>query len=866
MNKIAWVSFAIALVSVPSFGSGLQGPDYSSEELVAGQTRYPTRLESADVDGDGQLDLLVASFAKGRVGWVRNLGGGQFGEFHAFSDLTGYVDQIVSLDTNSDGHMDVLVNNGSDVIVYRGLGSGHFIEAQGVTVSEEIRSMAVGDMDGDGLLDVVLTGQFDVTWIKNMGTGQFSAPQVVATGTAGTGPIVSMDHDADGDQDLFMIQSAYGDVTLFSNLGSGLFGPGVELFPGGGSGSGIYRDLCTGDIDGDGDLDLLLGAAKWRELSWMENLGGGLMGPLTQIAKPAPNQAAESVALEDMDQDGDLDAVAAWSGGLRWHENEGAGVFGAAHLIEAKDSARQQLAVGDFDGDGKIDVAHTGYSDHELKWSKNLGLGSFATEQVITAHADYTHTVLGADLDGDGDADMLASSSIDHTIAWYPNLGGLKFGSEQLISEKAAFSPREIITVDFDSDGDLDILAAFFLSDRISWHENLGPAQPGTFAPLQTLVSGVEGAEGVFAEDLDNDGDLDVLFCSSNESLVGWSENLAPAQPGQMGPLQMISNVWDGRASTVIAADFDRDGDADVLVAVEYRDSLHLYENLGNGQFGAKVEISDEVHRVRGALGLDVDLDGDLDMVAASFNDDRIVWFENLGSLSFGPLQVAGAGLNAIYCFAGSDFDGDGDVDLLAGSAYEQKMGWYENQGAGQFGSLQVLAEGLGLVSSVGNADLDNDGDLDALFGSSEFGSIGWLENHMGDSLRVDVNTLSVSAGGTQQFSLYGPDAGDIYLVLGSFSGNGPGFDFGALHVPLNQDAYFAHSLQQIGAAPLSGALGLLTAAPSGGGEASASFVLPLALSPVIVGLELHHAFLTADATTGALKTASNTVSLLLLP
>ncbi|NIQ19394.1 MAG: hypothetical protein GTN95_04140, partial [Gammaproteobacteria bacterium] len=196
-------------------------------------------------------------------------------------------------------------------------------------------------------------------------------------------------------------------------------------------------------------------------------------------------------------------------------------------------------------------------------------------------------SVFAADLDGDGDNDLLSASYDGDTIAWYENLDGYGgFGSPQVISSTAERG-RSVFAADLDGDGDLDVLSASQLDDKIAWYENLDGA--GNFGPQQVITTAADGAFSVFAADLDGDGDIDVLSASIDDDKIAWYENLDG--DGNFGSRQVISTA-SIYPTSVFAADLDRDGDNDVLSA-SLRDEIAWYENLdGAGNFGPLQIIS----------------------------------------------------------------------------------------------------------------------------------------------------------------------------------------------------------------------------------------------------------------------------------
>ena len=126
-------------------------------------------------------------------------------------------------------------------------------------------------------------------------------------------------------------------------------------------------------------------------------------------------------------------------------------------------------------------------------------------------------------------------------------------------------------------------------------------------------------------------------------------------------------------ANTVFAADLDGDGDKDVLSASENDNKIAWYENLdGRGDFGPQKVISAKVYGAQSVHAADVDGDGDMDLLAASsdFQTHKIAWYKNTdGKGTFGPSQEITAwgrntqGPRSVYA---TDLDGDGDLDVLA--------------------------------------------------------------------------------------------------------------------------------------------------------------------------------------------------------
>jgi hypothetical protein len=311
-------------------------------------------------------------------------------------------------DLDKDGDLDAVTWNGSTFEILANDGHGTFATA--LAPNEQTTRPTLGDFDGDGDLDIAGSA----LWMNQGGLSftkaaqSFESPQAVA------------DFDGDGDLDVFAMaditvpgQTAKWGWFLFVNAGDGSFGRTTV------PGEGWLYSAQTGDVDADGDLDLVMLPTSVLRVpasraSLLLNDG---TGTFHEIESPFEVDATREVALGDLDGDGDLDVFAAsWgAAGARnpddrvWLNDGHAGFLSGS----APSRGSNHVVLGDLDGDGDLDAVvgqHDPYSVTPGQPSQvllNDGTGTFVLAGELGG-PNFQEVCLG-DLDGDGDLDAVSA-------------------------------------------------------------------------------------------------------------------------------------------------------------------------------------------------------------------------------------------------------------------------------------------------------------------------------------------------------------------------------------------------------------------------------------------------------------------------
>jgi hypothetical protein len=311
---------------------------------------------------------------------------------------------------------------------------------------------------------------------------------------------------------------------------------------------------------------------------------------------------------------------------------------------------------------------------------------------------------------------------------------------------------HSVFAADVDDDGDLDVVFASALvgDGKIVWCENIGGA--GAFWMLHTISTGSVGLSA-YAADVDGDGDLDALSAWGGENKIGWYRNDSIHRGITFVERPEIDAPG---AEAVFAADVDGDGDLDALSASLRDDTIAWHENLGGaGTDWVLHTISTSVIGPQFVTGADVDGDGDMD--AISNGDNVIAWYENVeGAGTTWILHTISTASDSVENVA--DMDGDGDLDVISLST------WFENVGGrGSSWALHKITED---EYATCTADVDGDGDLDLFQWNWFRNRIDWYEN-LGGATSWGLHTISTSEDDAQFIFAADMDSdGDNDLVL----------------------------------------------------------------------------------------------------
>ncbi len=530
-------------------------------------------IAAADLDRNRRVEVVLAldggglSIHEHDVGGllgvkVRSVAGG------------GAARALAVADIDRDGNTDLVAACADGAFLWINDGNGGFPTRDVLVSGQDPRALQLADFDRDGRIDVALavaSPSSGVALLHNTGTPS-SRFALLPTGITdpNAAALVAADFNGDGQPDLAVAgQDGLVGVWFFSATRGSLplaFTP-TPLPHGGGPSSAIG----LGDLDGDSDLDVVIGRGE-TFTSVQTDAVLRLTDRATlsfQSEMPfAQQRATLAIAMVDVDRDGWLDALRAGDNevnvndrGLYLNRNDGQGHLQDGILVH--DGRIGAMAVGDLDGDGFLDCV-IAMSDSTGITYVHYGIGSapyFDAAVQLDVGPGNKHSIAIGDIDGDGRPDVILAGTLrgsNDLIVLHRQVAPRSFGFVLLPGSGTNVDYRSVELADLDGDGDLDLVQApapSLARCRVWLNQGAGVLQTGI-----DLGSPGTASLRVRTADVDGDGRLDVLLGGA-DGVRYWRNGWNGWTAGD-GILLPSGPVFD-----LAVGDVDGDGQADIVVS-----------------------------------------------------------------------------------------------------------------------------------------------------------------------------------------------------------------------------------------------------------------------------------------------------------
>jgi hypothetical protein len=603
----------------------------------------------------------------------------------------GHADKITVVgDFDNDGFDDFVVHAAKrdpslDNAWYRLNRETNRLEFAGLIPSRDsgtvISPLAAADIDSDGDLDLVM----EVTliaidahprfeWLENTdGRGTFSGLHTIVYRPGTVAYIRLSDLDDDGDVD----------ASYYGGYSTGSYENGWAENRGG---VFTYRLIMDNVVDDDRHL--------------YDPDGDGVR----RVAKAV--SAVDGVYTVDLDGDTDLDLISSLrNSGAAWWENQD----GQAHFVPREfsgfSSQKLRIRPDDVDQDGDIDLWFQ--SSTTLQWMENNGRGEFTARSFPTS---LVGTLSLADVDGDGRSELVGLDPATNEFVWYD----YDPATEAVAVHPGGAPGREVSQsiVDMNRDGVSDIVGLFGWYEQTATRDGFVPRRyPKELRP-----------DVVVPADVDRDGAIDLISLTNSGSVVRpvvtlrWSRVTNEGVVATHGIDEVVRdrNHFFSEHPELRGEDLDNDGDLDLLVLVNA--TVRWWENTdGLAQFVSRGRFAN-VPNVT-SLRRFADLDGDHDWDILWEYNSVLYWQERTATGAYRPHPIMNAfNRGDLGPTAVADLDGDGDLDVI--SSRGKIVAWHENlDGRGSFVSEGREIGRVETISVVATGDFNADGDLDVIVG-----------------------------------------------------------------------------------------------------------------------------------------------------
>jgi hypothetical protein len=671
-------------------------------------TSDPGAGTTTDINGDGITDVIIDGVVY--IGVDTD----QDGTPDSYEDIIGEilpnlpettpVTEILTTSLNAGTDLDVITAvYGGPSTVYYDRGGSSPTETTIGTQSHDAVGIQTGDFNGDGLTDIVMatdTGEKNLLFL-NPGDGDFSTVTPLEFGTTSdpTTTVVVADIDGDNLDDIVIANGAGTPTHVYlQDPTTGI--PTTPSFALPGTTDADTRSVAAGDIDGDGDNDIVLG--NWgSENIMLENKATDSppadppFSETTPLLFGSEKDLTNDVALADLDGDGNLDVVVANSETQNlFYSNPGSpGFFTPTALQNPISGDAVHMTPGAIPSEGSTFTSIVG--------------------SPIGSDSDDTKSIEFGDMNGDGLTDVIAINGDEPSKYYVNDNGAFDKDTEGVNIGLSADTAIGLTATDMDGDGLMDLL----FSNKM--YTNPGS---GIFTAASEAI-GIQDATSVGVADLDGDGLDDLVLALPGECVLYLNEGTvgSPVFAESPGAKFVLDDGLVGSEPPVLTvADVDSDGDVDIVVASRSGENL-VYENLdaGTGSFTyTHHTIGSQTADSRAVLVTDINNDGDLDIIVANYGTRNAVFLGD-GSADFSGINPTSFGGNQdTTSIALADMDGDGFDDIIAGQWNDvDKVSLYTPSGG--VGDSYNLPNSAGdTTTSIAVADLDGDGVNEVVVGT----------------------------------------------------------------------------------------------------------------------------------------------------
>jgi hypothetical protein len=460
--------------------------DNNNAVIIDNSIQDPYEISAKDIDNDGKKDIVVSFWTNDNISWYKNLGNGSFSNKFLITNNISNPKSFIVDDIDNDNSNDIISASDDNVAtiyldkvsLFKNQNSGNNFKETIINFKYGVpRDIKSADLNNDGNKDIILTCE-DLIWFENYGNANFSSYKLISSALESNPYIESIisDLDLDGIKDIIGLRP--DGIEIFTDTVNeeylGTFYPYENL----------NGNMVLEDIDGDGYNDIIVRVYDDNDsrykVAWIKNNGDLSFGDISIFTDNSYGFRPNKITAGDIDNDGDIDVVVSSKSYSRIHllRNNGIGNFTNNLVMES--ITTNPISLEDVNNDGYLDIISGGYyiGNKKIYWIKN-NEGTFSsTINTIDNNTGVTEFSF-EDIDNNGYKDLVcvhyesASEGGDEKVFYYLN-DDSGFDSMVLVDNVGHLLSldRDIVLDDINNDNKFDIITSYYFIKKAGYYVN----------------------------------------------------------------------------------------------------------------------------------------------------------------------------------------------------------------------------------------------------------------------------------------------------------------------------------------------------------------------------------------------------------
>ena len=740
----------------------------------ASQTTYsmgtgsaPRMVAVGDFNNDHQSDIVVANFGTNSIVVLFGNGDGHFSDRTTIDTSPSHPLYLIGSDFNNDGYFDIaFAGYGTDRVgILLGFGNGTFRTKIDLSTGYDSLSysIAVGDLNDDDRQDIVVAnyGTDNIGLFFGIGNGTFSNQTTYSTGSnSGPYSIAIFDLNNDTHLDIAVVYADSHYIAVLLGYGNGSFAKST-LYKTGEDSRPIFIAIADFSTDNKPDITVLNNGSN--SVMLLFGYGNGTFAnPLTYST--GPHSSPSSIGVGDFNNDNQLDVIIAnqennnikifnshsqqnFSSGTIFSTDDSVGRSGISRRSVDMSSDPSTLTIDNVNNNSQSDITTASYRTNNADVSLEDDNSKFSRQTVNYTDADDLNDnhqsddgailsrqktksirsrrysiedtlcsmcVVVSDFDNDGQPDIAITNYLENNVGILLGYGNGSFANPIILATSDWSGPIAISAGDFNNDSCLDIVVANYDMHNIGIFLGHGN---GEFQPqVPYSINGAYGPLSLSIGDSDNDGRLDIFVA------YDWSSNVAVFLGHGDGTFSHKIIYYTGsnsQLSSIITADFDKDGRLDVAVAVLSMNKVDFLFGSGNGTFQRQKSFFTVAYSIPNSLAAgDFNNDGNVDIVVSDTEPEHehLLILLGKGDGDFFIHSKYASKINSLLCsIVIGNFNNDSLLDIIVANSDAKQVGVFFGYGDGTFTSLTSYPTNninVPISIAVGDFNSDNRTDL----------------------------------------------------------------------------------------------------------------------------------------------------------